>query len=160
MPLETVVACCSVRTSSGDFRLSVVSVLASDSSRLTASRHSCNGSKKKGVAILQVSGPLGATASRCLKCSAEWPACHQRKPAMRTTGGGGTRALAQRYQRPACMRMATSQSSKISSLVIFTRTPSTPCRPSRRSHSLPIRLSSRFTCSAVHSSMMIWRTLR
>jgi hypothetical protein len=58
------------------------------------------------------------------------------------------------------MRIATSQSSKISSLAIFTRTPITPGSCISRRVSLPIRLSSRFTCSAVHSSMMIWRTLR
>ncbi|MPN23238.1 hypothetical protein SDC9_170626 [bioreactor metagenome] len=61
---------------------------------------------------------------------------------------------------PVSMRMATSQSSKISSFAIFTRTPRTPGSCSRRWASLPIRLSSRFTCSEVHSSMMIWRTLR
>ena len=61
---------------------------------------------------------------------------------------------------PVSMRIATSQSSKISSLAIFTRTPSTPGSCIRRLASLPIRVSSRLTCSAVHSSMMILRTLR
>ena len=64
------------------------------------------------------------------------------------------------YHCPVSTRIATSQSSKISSLAIFTRTPSTPGSCIRRWASLPIRLSSRLTCSAVHSSMMIWRTLR
>jgi predicted MFS family arabinose efflux permease len=61
---------------------------------------------------------------------------------------------------PVSTRIATSQSSKISSLAMRTRTPSTPGSCIRRCASLPIRLSSRFTCSAVHSSMMILRTLR
>lgn len=64
------------------------------------------------------------------------------------------------YQSPHSIRIATSQSSKISSLAIFTRTPTTPGSCIKRRVSLPIRLSSRSTCSAVHSSMMIWRTLR
>ena len=64
------------------------------------------------------------------------------------------------YHCPVSTRIATSQSSKISSLAIFTRTPSTPGNCISRCASLPIRLSSRFRCSAVHSLMMIWRTLR
>ena len=89
-------------------------------------------------------------------------------PASQRHGSGTPNGRAARTPRPApvahhspaSMRMATSQSSKISSLTIFTRTPRTPGSCSRRAHSLPIRLSSRFTCSAVHSSMMICRTLR
>ena len=50
--------------------------------------------------------------------------------------------------------MATSQSSKIASLAIFTRTPNTPGKPIRREASLPIKLSSKLTCSAVHSAEM------
>ena len=56
--------------------------------------------------------------------------------------------------------IATSQSSKISSLAIFTRTPTTPGNCISRRASLPISVSSRFTCSEVHSSMMICRILR
>ena len=74
--------------------------------------------------------------------------------------GGAAGARLKAYQRPASMRMATSQSSNISSLAIFTRTPSTPGRSISRAATLPIRLSSRLTCRAVHSSMTMERTRR
>jgi peptidoglycan/LPS O-acetylase OafA/YrhL len=74
--------------------------------------------------------------------------------------GGKPRSAKTCYHCPVSMRIATSQSSKISSFAIFTRTPTTPGSCASRAVSLPIRLSRRFTCSDVHSLMMIWRTLR
>ena len=52
------------------------------------------------------------------------------------------------------MRMATSQSSKISSLAIFTRTPCTPGKAMSRSQTLPISVSSRLMCTAVHINLL------
>mmetsp|Transcript_18070 Transcript_18070/g.43154 ORF Transcript_18070/g.43154 Transcript_18070/m.43154 type:complete len:400 (-) Transcript_18070:358-1557(-) len=73
-------------------------------------------------------------------------------------GGRGVRGAG--HQRPVSALTATSQSGKISSLVSFTRTPTTPGRLIRRLQSLPTRASTRSVCSVVHSSMMAARTRR
>ena len=49
---------------------------------------------------------------------------------------------------------------EISSLVSFTRTPTTPAMLIRRLLSLPTSASTRSVCSVVHSSMMAARTRR
>ena len=81
-------------------------------------------------------------------------ACRQRRGVRFHPGGRF------HHHCPDSTRIATSQSSKISSLAIFTRTPCTPGICISRRDNLPISVSSRFTCCAVHSSMMIWRILR